>query len=88
MAIKKFEKGTTEWNFFSELWQLSQSIWVPENNDEYYEKSLAKIKEFDGKYNTPYSKHFSTALTKTLNDFSINAGFEEGKIYCEPRTTT
>lgn len=85
MATKKFEKGTKEWAFFSDLWQTAQSVWVPEDNDEYYELALSLITAFDQKYNTPYSKHFAAALTKTIDDFSILAGFETGKIYDEPR---
>ena len=87
MAGKKFEKDTQEWAFFSQLWQLAQQIWVPEDNDAYYEDALRKITEFDEKFNTPYSKHFATALTKTINDFSVIAGFEKGKVYEEPRAT-
>ncbi len=85
MATKKFEKGTKEFDFFSDLWKLSQMVWVPENTDDYYEDALRKITEFDAKYNTPYSQHFSEALIKTINDFSVLAGFEEGKVHGEVR---
>ena len=81
MASKKFEKDTKEFSFFKDLWALSQSLWIPENNDDYYEDALRRIKAFDEKYNTPYSLHFATALTKTINDFSVQAGFEEGKVH-------
>lgn len=85
MATKTFEKGSKEFMFFSDLWKLSQSIWLPENNDDYYEDALRKIVEFDQKYNTPYSLHFSTALTKIVNDFSVLAGYETGKVHEEVR---
>ena len=87
MASKRFEKGSSEYQMFSDLWQLAQQIWIPEDDDAYFEDALRKITEFDEKFNTPYSKHFATALTKTINDFSVIAGFEKGKVCEEPRAT-
>ena len=79
MAQKNFDKGTKEWEFFRDLWQVAQSVWVPEDNDEYYERALSLITAFDRKYDTAYSHRFSAALLATITDFSKELGYEEGK---------
>ena len=81
MASKIFEKGSKEWMFFQDFWKLSQSVWIPENNDDYYENALRSVTEFDRKYDTFYSHRFSAALLATITDFSKELGYEEGKVW-------
>lgn len=80
-------KKQTEFDgkFFEELMNLAKEIWIVQDADEYYVDAVHKIAEFDARYNTPYSLHFSEALTKTINDFSVLAGHEAGARYGDVR---
>ena len=69
MASQKFEKGSAEWNFFMDLWKLTQTYYVPElDNDDYHESLLRDTVAFDQKYNTAWSREFAAAVTRSVHD--------------------
>lgn len=52
MAGKKFEKGSEEFRFFGEFWQMVQKYYLPDNSGEYWTPLLTDAamlgKKYDG----------------------------------------
>lgn len=53
MASQKFEKGSAEFSWFGEFWQMVQKYWIPEVNDNYWKQVTDEIEDF-------YKKHENT----------------------------
>ena len=76
MGKTKFLKGSEEWQFFQDFYNLCQSIWVVEESDEYWNDVVDKVDELYKKYPDEFCKGQLLALlnyldkkaTKTLND--------------------
>jgi len=70
MASKRFEKGSTEYNLFSDLWATCQRYYVPEpENDRYYEDALNDILAFEKKYDGNLWAHeFAAAMTRAIHE--------------------
>lgn len=70
MASKRFEKGTTEFQWFGDFWSMVQQYWIPEDKDEYWESLIAAISEFSNKYKQePEIVLFTTYMIKAVQDF-------------------
>lgn len=70
MASKRFEKGSEEWQVFTEFWKICQQFWEPEDNDEYWEQVIDSTNEFYKKYkenNEIFAKEIALALVDTLD---------------------
>jgi len=50
MAAVKFGKGSTEWQMFTEFWQLCQKYWQIEDSEEYWNSMVQEVDEFSEKY--------------------------------------
>lgn len=50
MASKRFEKGSEEFILFQDFWKICQSFWIPEDNDEYWERVVEETDAFYKKY--------------------------------------
>lgn len=71
MASKRFEKGSEEWQMFTDFWVLCQKYWVIEENDEYWEQAIKAADDFYKKYkgkNEFFAKKLALALTDTLSE--------------------
>ena len=63
MASKKFQKGSEEWQMFTDLYVISESIWIPENTDEYRKELWDSLEAFYFKYqNIPCAMHLAEAI--------------------------
>lgn len=50
MASKRFEKGSEEWQMFTDFWKICQQFWEPEDKDDYWDKVVDATGEFYRKY--------------------------------------
>lgn len=67
MAAVKFEKGCEEWVILSEFWGLCQSVWEPENTEEYWKFALESTEIYNAKYgNCGLARYLAGALVITL----------------------
>lgn len=69
MANVKFEKGSEEWQMFTDFWVLCQQYWKIEDNDEYWEQSINAEEDFCKKYkgnNGFFARKLANALADTL----------------------
>lgn len=62
MASVKFEKGSPEWQMFTEFWKLCQSYWEPENNDEYWKSLHDDSVAFGSKYQNKFAQELAIAF--------------------------
>ena len=46
MAEQRFVKGTEAYVLFNDFWKLCQSFWIPEDNEEYWQKLHDAAVEF------------------------------------------
>lgn len=70
MASKRFEKGSAEWRLFQEFWSLCQKYWIPEDNDEYWERVIKAADEFYKKYKIAdeiFARKIALSLVETLD---------------------
>lgn len=71
MASKRFEKGSEEWQMFTEFWKICQQFWEPEENDEYWEKVIETTSEFHKKYKTNndiFARKIALAFVDTIEE--------------------
>ena len=66
MAEKKFSKGSEEWIMFQDFWRLCQMVWIPEDSDEYWEKTVDMVENFVDKYHNDFAKALGLALIYEL----------------------
>ena len=70
MASKKFEKGSQEFSWFGEFWQVVQKYWIPEVNDDYWEQAADEIEKFYKKYeNTEKLNRFTKKMAVAYLEF-------------------
>lgn len=67
MAAQKFEKGASVWQMFNDYWKMCQELWIPEDEDEYWEKVIDLSNEFYKKYQNPFAKSLAMALVEELD---------------------
>lgn len=69
MANVKFEKGSEEWQMFTDFWTLCQKYWEIEDNDGFWEQSINAeddlCKKYKGK-NGFFARKLANALSDTL----------------------
>lgn len=65
MASKKFEKGSEEFLFFMEFWQMVQKYYIPEDSDEYWDDLLSQAAKLTKKY----QGSFYSLLTMAFIDY-------------------
>lgn len=73
MASVKFEKGSEEWQMFTDFWTLCQKYWEIEDSDEYWEKVIEATGEFHKKYkanNDLFAKKIALAFIDTIEEKS------------------
>ncbi len=51
MAAKKFVKGTEMYEMFRDYYNMMQSLWIPEDTDEYRQQAKSMMNDFITKYN-------------------------------------
>lgn len=76
MASKRFEKGSEEWQMFTEFWKICQRFWAPEENDEYWEQVIDATNEFHKKYkanNDVFARKIALAFIDTIEEKSKQA---------------
>lgn len=57
MASKKFEKGSTEFNFFGDFYRFAQKYYFPDDSDEYWDAVLKDASELNRRYPGNFCKH-------------------------------
>ena len=77
MASKKFEKGSPEWNLFSDYWALCQKFWEVEESNEYWKEAVNEVKAFAHKY-MDIDKRFVLTLANGYL-VSLQERFKESK---------
>lgn len=50
--LRKFEKGTKEYQMFLDFWNLCQKHWEPERSDEYWNLLIADVDDFVKRHKT------------------------------------
>lgn len=68
MASKKFERGSIEWQMFTDYWSLCQKYWETEDNNNYWEMVVAETNAFYKKYKTRFAKKLVLALAEELTE--------------------
>lgn len=69
--LRKFEKGTKEYQMFLDYWNLCQRHWEPERSDEYWNLAIADVDEFVKQHkNCLMASHLGLALINTLEEKS------------------
>lgn len=71
MAEKKFLKGSEERMLILDFYELCQSIWIPENTEEYCNDAADRLDAFFEKYKTAFAKDLCKAL---LNEIERKSG--------------
>lgn len=66
MAEVKFAKGTEEWELFRDYWNLCQSVWKIENNDDYWQDVVDLTDKFYKKYQSRFARELALALVCEL----------------------
>lgn len=66
MAEKRFSEGTEERLMFQDFWKLCQTVWIPEDTDEYWEKAVDMAEAFVNKYQSNFAKALAFALIHEL----------------------
>jgi len=67
MASQRFQKGSREFEMFSEFWSLCQKYWIPEESDEYWESAIRDIGAFQKKYGLHgFARKLGGALAEEL----------------------
>lgn len=79
MAEKKIAKGSEEWMMFQDYWKLCQSLWIPEDSDEYWGMAIKSVDEFYKKYNTVFAKHFALGLINALDEIYKKEALASGE---------
>ena len=67
MAAQKFEKGASEWQMFTDYWKMCQELWIPEDQDEYWEKVIDLSDKFYKKYQNPFARSLTIAIVEELD---------------------
>ena len=62
---KKFNKGSEEWQMFTDFWALCQRFWIPEEKDEWLDERQAAVEKFFAKYNSTFAMHLVFALLES-----------------------
>lgn len=62
------EKGTEEWMFWSELFQLCKKYYDVKDSEEYWNNLSKEVETLYNKYNTPFARNFCMALLDALNE--------------------
>ena len=69
MASKKFQKGSMEFEMFTEYWKLCQKHWIPEDKDKYWEALIQDITDFERKYGmTGLARKLGNALARDIEE--------------------
>ena len=71
MASTKFEKGSKEFNWFGDFWQIVQKYWIPEAQDDaYWESLVADINNLYEKYKADEKmEHFCKRMAVAYLEF-------------------
>lgn len=67
MAFQRFEKGSEEWQMFMDYWGLCQSLWVPEDTEEYWNDAYNRCRKFGEKYSGCCGKLSNSLALGLLN---------------------
>lgn len=67
---KPFKQDSVERAMFIDYWTICQKHWLAEDNDDYWEKVVVDINEFDKKYTKqcPFASRLVTTLVEYLED--------------------
>lgn len=73
MASKKFEKGSSEFQWFGTFWGLVQKYWIPEESDDYWDGLVKDINQLYEKYKADakmerFCKKMAMAYEEFLED--------------------
>ena len=74
MGSVKFEKGSKEFCFFREFWDLIQKYYIPENTDEYWQSLDEDANDLANKYD---DKFFDSLIISFVTEMAKK--LEEGK---------
>ncbi len=66
MAEVKFSKGTEEWELFQDYWNLCQSVWEIEDNDDYWQSVVDSTDRFYKKYQNSFARGLALVLVNEL----------------------
>lgn len=62
------EKGTEEWMFWSDLFQLCKKYWDIQDTEEYWQHLADDVSALYEKYKTPFADRFLNAFLDAQND--------------------
>lgn len=62
------EKGTEEWMFWSDLFQLCKKYWDVKADDEYFVKLVSEAHELYNKYKTAFALRMIFSFIDTQED--------------------
>ena len=69
--VKRFEKGSLEFQMFGEYYKLCQKHWINDNTQEYYDSLVEDCEAFAKRFSgSPMAKHMALALL----DFAQSIG--------------
>lgn len=65
MAEVKFNKGSVEWQMFTEFWKICQKYWEVEETDDYWKALHDDAIAFGKKYDTEFAENIMIAFMNT-----------------------
>ena len=67
---KPFTQDSVERAMFVDFWNMCQKHWIAEDEDEFWEKVVIDINEFDKKYTKacPFASILATSFVEYLED--------------------
>lgn len=65
----KFQKGSKEWNMFTDYWSMCQKFWITEDNNEYWDSLVEDSGSFYRKYkDVPLASKLVLSFVQTIED--------------------
>ncbi len=72
MASAKFEKGSSEFQWFGQFWQIVQKHWIPEADDFYWDSLTSDVNELYEKFkDNEKLERFTKAMAIRFMDFMV-----------------
>ena len=62
------EKGTEEWMFWSDFFQMCKEYWNVRDNEDYWNELSKAVSNLYEKYKTPYASRLGIAFIDAQND--------------------
>lgn len=67
MARKNIQRGSEEFEMFTDFWNLYKDHAIVEDNDEYMDHVISAAEKFHKKYKTEFAKDLAVAVLNEID---------------------